>query len=200
MKNLVDLLLTPFIEEGKRMVKIRALSVLLQTVKGVRGLLLAGFMGLSFCLIFVGGFFIAGVRLFQLVDRGEVGWDPVFLFGLGTFLICGLILVIAFSERTWLKASGLDKKVEELTNPPDMQSPQEAGAEAEAMITHALDRMVEERVEQRLKRREAEAAAASEGVGRESLAHASQEAYEQQGKERVAGARREGKNSMKEAL
>lgn len=104
--------------EGKRLVELRSLALVLEIVRGVRRITLVHYFSFVSCSVMVAGIFAVVVHaITQFEASGLLYLDPVMVGGLGLIVAGGGVTLWALSEKRWIKAFGLDRAISHASKP-----------------------------------------------------------------------------------
>ncbi len=137
--------------EGKRLVEIKMLVLLVESVKLIR-LIAISFLLCTFSFVLlVLGIFTLSIRSIDLYQQnGSVFLDPMIIAGLSMAVTGGLITFIAVREKTWLKICHVDKYLDHAmqvtTTHQQLSSPQKFDVE---LLSSLVDSIVEQKLKQK---------------------------------------------------
>ena len=134
--------------EGERVLRDKALSASLTAIRGARRLLLLA-CALQFSFLLWAMSLFAGV--YSLVEQhsleGHISLTPTLALCSSVFAVCTVVAAITLREKTWTRALGLERAIDELSE----RRRARARARAEADLREAeLLSLVERAIDRRL--------------------------------------------------
>lgn len=154
MERLIEIFFDQIIKEicgeGERRLKLQALSACLEVVRGIRKLILLGFLYCFACFLSALSFFATGYLLVEQWHSTQPNFlDPRFLFSGIVFVASIGLLAITVREKRWEAAFGLKERIEGLES---------AAAQPAAFTETELALLVGKIVEQKLREHASEPA------------------------------------------
>jgi hypothetical protein len=143
-ETLVTQLFKELCGEGERRIKLQALSVCLEVVRGMRRVFITLYLFCFACFLSAISFFATSTMLFDQFHSGE--WDllnPRLLFSFWVFVVSSGLLALTVREKRWASAFDLEEKIRELQREP--ASPQQPII-SEEMIARLIDAAIEKRL------------------------------------------------------
>ncbi len=156
MQDLVERYLAQLLEgtlgEGKRRLTLKAISMAIDALRGVRRLLMLQYTLMIACFLWAMSFFATGWMIAERWENSPLALTPPFVFSTGLLGAVTAVLLISVNDWLWIRATGLQKKKDELVR-AGRKSEGNGGMSREEMalmigqvIEAKLDRALDERL------------------------------------------------------
>lgn len=140
--------------EGERYLRVRALSAAVRAVQVVRRLAIFGLFVLILAFVCAMSGFATAVLAFERLNQGLPLQDySTFIFAAAIFGSTLLLLWICLRESAWVRASGLEERVQRM----DESSPSASNGVDLEQVAALVERLVEKKLAEKSKEKTAQA-------------------------------------------
>lgn len=148
LKRIMDMYLMGLFKESQRYVKLRALALYVDFLKGSRRMTLLLFFAAVSCMFVGAGIFIVAIQLiYQVQEIGFAYIDSAMGVGLGLIFLGAGSLIWSLSEKRLIKAFKIDKYIHELQSDKVFFEEKKGPAQfSQSDISHMVNILVEDKL------------------------------------------------------
>jgi len=150
IEKMLGLHLIGIYHEGRRLVEIKLLVLMLQSIKFVR-LIALSFLLCSFAFgAHILGVFIFIIQSISLYQRnGVISFDLTAISGLSLAILGGLATFLALREKTWLRICHIDQYMQHAMQVKESSSPAVLKDPQFEMLSSVVSSIVEQKLRER---------------------------------------------------
>jgi hypothetical protein len=146
IEEITKLFLKEVYGEGQRFIKAKALSAAITAMRAVRRALILHYLAMVTCFTVGLSLFASAYQIFNLLhDTGRVTLTAPLIFTLAAFVVSSLALWLTIREKTWLQASGLGQRIEEMNEQAAWAAEQRSAGIDEERLAIIIEQIIEKK-------------------------------------------------------